>query len=98
MANPFQELGSQIEQLYQKVCHIEARLACKNAANPNKLLTIAETCQKLNVSKSTLNRWVKQGYLHPHRIGGRVYYKEAELINHPKTGHGSKQDDWLRKS
>lgn len=33
----------------------------------------------LDVSGTTLWRWGKQGVLHPVKIGGKVYYRQAEI-------------------
>jgi hypothetical protein len=39
-----------------------------------------EAMKKLNVKTSlTMQRWEEQGYLIPHRIGGRIFYRQDEL-------------------
>jgi hypothetical protein len=43
------------------------------------LLTREQTCDFLNIDKSTLFNWDKQNILKPYRIGGRVYYKKSEI-------------------
>lgn len=51
-----------------------------------KLLSPAETCKLFNppISKVTLTAWTKQGHLQDHRIGGRIYYKQSEVIEGAK--------------
>ncbi len=52
-----------------------------------KLLSPAEACKlfKPAISKTTLASWTKQGLINEHRIGGRVYYRQSEIIEKSKT-------------
>lgn len=52
-----------------------------------KLISPAETCKLFNppISKVTLTAWTKLGYLQDHRIGGRIFYKQSEIIESAKT-------------
>ena len=45
-----------------------------------KLLTIAQVCKLLDVDKSTLWHWNKDGYLKKIHIGGKPRYKESEVM------------------
>ena len=45
-----------------------------------KLLTIAQVCKLLDVDKSTLWHWDKEGYLKKIHIGGKPRYKESEVM------------------
>ena len=49
---------------------------------PEKLLSPSETCKLFQpaISKVTLSSWTKNGKLQDHRIGGRVYYKQSEIL------------------
>ena len=38
------------------------------------------TAKRLKVNQSTLWRWKKMGVLLPVQIGGRVYYREIDII------------------
>ncbi|EJX06904.1 hypothetical protein EVA_04988 [gut metagenome] len=42
-------------------------------------LTAAETAEKLNVDKTTLWRWDKNGYLRNVKRGKKVYYRLSDL-------------------
>ena len=42
-------------------------------------LTSAEASVMMNVSISTLSRWVKKGILHPRRLGANYRFRESEL-------------------
>ena len=44
-----------------------------------KNLTIAQVCSMLDVDKSTLWHWNKEGYLKKIYIGGKPRYKESEV-------------------
>ncbi len=46
----------------------------------DKMYTVDEFAAKHSVDKSTLWRWRKSGFLKSTKIGGRVYYKEADLL------------------
>lgn len=50
------------------------------------LLSPAETCKIFNpaISKVTLHSWTKDGLIPVHRIGGRIFYKHAEVIEAAK--------------
>ena len=47
-----------------------------------KLLSPAETCRifQPSISKVTLTSWTNKGLLQDHRIGGRVFYKQSEVL------------------
>mgnify|MGYP006301395529 CR=1 FL=1 len=39
-----------------------------------------EAMKMLNVkTANTMSNWEKKGYLNPHRMGGRIYYRQDEL-------------------
>lgn len=42
-------------------------------------LTTAEVCKILNVGTTTLNRWQKNGYLLPVKIGVKVLYRRCDI-------------------
>lgn len=48
-----------------------------------QLLSPKEACAvfKPAISKTTLVKWTKQGFLTAHRIGGRVFYRHSELVS-----------------
>lgn len=47
---------------------------------PGKFLTITETVEKYGISKPTLWRWSKIGYLPKVRLGGKCFYRESDII------------------
>lgn len=51
-----------------------------------KLLSPTETCKLFSptISKVTLYEWTKQGLIPSYRMGGRVYYNYAEVIESAK--------------
>lgn len=52
----------------------------KNKRNNKKLLTRKEAALFLSVSLTTLKTWTDQNLIKSYRLGGRVYYKEQEII------------------
>ena len=52
-----------------------ARIA---AADAEDLVSEAEACQLFGVSKQTLWRWRKRGYIEGVPVGGRIKYHKAE--------------------
>ncbi len=52
------------------------------AEQKEQLLSPAEVCKlfKPAITKATLASWTKQGFLQEHRIGGRVFYLQSEIL------------------
>ena len=57
---------------------------CANSSKSRKksdnYLTIAETVEKYGISKPTLWRWSKDGYLPKVKLGGKCFYRESDII------------------
>lgn len=51
----------------------------KNEQTDDEQLSANEVASILNVSKPTLWRWEKMGYLIPHRVGRKPYYSKSQL-------------------
>lgn len=54
--------------------------------HPNDLMTRDEVCEYLGVTKPTLHRWNKQGYLTCIKVGSKVRYNRKDIEafnNHP---------------
>ena len=45
------------------------------------LLTRKDTAKFLGVTMPTLNAWEKKGYIRATRLGSRVYFNKAKLLN-----------------
>lgn len=53
----------------------------------NETVTQSELCERLNVSKATVWRWTKTGYLKPcGKIGHRPIYSMSDVTNLIKKG------------
>ena len=48
---------------------------------PNEYLTRVEVAEMLKIDLSSVHNWTKKGILISYQIGGRVYYKRAEVEN-----------------
>ena len=61
---------------------VQKEVQLLKAEQPEKLLSPSETCKifQPSISKVTLAAWTKKGLLTEHRIGGRVFYKQSEVI------------------
>ena len=60
---------------------LELLTECEKHSNrPDKYLTIPETVEKYGISKPTLWRWSKEGYLPKVKLGGKCFYRESDII------------------
>ncbi|MBR1782034.1 MAG: helix-turn-helix domain-containing protein [Bacteroidales bacterium] len=66
----------------QAMLNAAAKKAVAEYAGEKKpnLLSRQATAKRLNVNVSTLWRWEKYKVLTPVRIGGKVYYREEDVI------------------
>lgn len=48
-------------------------------SNNDNLVPLKEVAEALNVSRCTLNRWNKDGYLTPIKIGRKVFYRQNDI-------------------
>ena len=70
-----EELKELIKSSFQEVIE-ENKLIKRN----KELLTFNEVTSLLGISASTLNSWKRDGKIPFHRIGGRIFFKYAELV------------------
>lgn len=47
---------------------------------PPVVLTRKQTAELLSISLVTLRNWTAQGLLPSYQLGGRIYYKQKEII------------------
>ena len=52
----------------------------KSSNQSDKYLTIPETAEKYGVSQSTLYRWSRLGYLPKHKLDGKSFYRESDIL------------------
>lgn len=74
-----------LQQLIQEVVKSEIQaitnlLAEKPKEKENELLTRKEVCKLLNVSETTLFHWNNDNTLPAQKIGSRVYYQKAKIM------------------
>lgn len=50
-----------------------------NMPMSDKLIPLKEVAETLNVSRCTLDRWNKDGYLVPIKIGRKVFYRQNDI-------------------
>ncbi len=75
------ELLHAIDKLVEK--RLSALIASKDTA---RLLTRKQINDKYGISFSTIHRYVTRGILIPKRIGGKVYFDYAAILDAIKVG------------
>ncbi|MCC2545473.1 helix-turn-helix domain-containing protein [Hymenobacter sp. BT175] len=55
------------------------------AAPSDSLLTITEACREFGISKTTLTEWKKKGIVPFIRLGRRVYFERAAILDAGRT-------------
>ena len=58
----------------------------QDTPDDSELLTTTETARFLNIDRSTLYRWSRDGYLHPVSIGNVKRYRRKDLIKFKQEG------------
>jgi excisionase family DNA binding protein len=73
--------GEMLEAFASSIVEATAKkiVSLQNAEKAQHDLSVNEVCELLNVSKPTLWRWNKVGYLKHTMVGGRRYYKQSEV-------------------
>ncbi|SFZ90259.1 DNA binding domain-containing protein, excisionase family [Flaviramulus basaltis] len=75
-----------LEEAIKNVLHEAVTQAVLEQLNPTKkqtpkLFSRENTADILCVSLPTLHEWTKEGIISSYRIGGRVLYKEDDILN-----------------
>lgn len=76
MQNPFESISvrlSNIENLLLDIKHPPKE-------DPDEILTREQTCQLLDITKSTLWKRTRAGKLKSYGQGRRVYFKKSEVL------------------
>jgi len=71
---------NQLVELLRPMIREEVRQVM--AEQEEKLISPAEACKlfKPAITKATLTSWTEKGWLQLHRIGGRNYYLQSEIL------------------
>ena len=64
------------DAMYSVLTEIEEQ----KKAGEEKLYTPSEFAERHGISKPTIYRWVKAGILRQTKYGGKVYYKDSDLV------------------
>ena len=75
-----------LTELFKSVIQKYANEKDSSKEEDPHLLSVEESTKILNVSKPTLWRWAKDGYIKPTKIGKRVYYPKSEIEKIIKNG------------
>lgn len=49
-------------------------------ASKGRIFSFNSICNELSISRQTAYNWIKQGHLKPHRLGGKVFFLEVEIL------------------
>ena len=71
-----EELKQDISKLRSELAEIKLNLKPKE---PTKYLGRKEVAEMLDVNISTIHNWTVKGILTALQIGGRIYYKKADI-------------------
>ena len=71
-----EDLKNYIESLKSDLAEIKLNLRPKE---PTKYLGRKEVAEMLDVNISTIHNWTVKGILTALQIGGRIYYKKADI-------------------
>lgn len=72
-----QDLKNAIDASIQQV--IQELNEDVSKSNNDNLVPLKKVAETLNVSRCTLNRWNKDGYLVPIKIGRKVFYRQNDI-------------------
>ena len=82
----FKSLQEQVHNLTNVVSELSEKIDI--GKKQDRLRTRGETSEMLGgVSLTTLSNWAKSGLLVPHKIGGRVLYKESDILSNFNNDH-----------
>lgn len=72
---------TQLKEFALEVVHevFDKREAERAAEREETYLTTEEVCEMMTVTKGTLWRWEKLGYLIPYRVGRKLRYKRSDV-------------------
>lgn len=76
-----EELGQLIKKYIQEGLVANTKQTTPDSFTSPVYLTRKEVATRLKISLPTLNQLTKTGVLAAYRIGGRVLYKEQEVVN-----------------
>ena len=84
-----EKVPASVAELHHKLDDLTGKLSAffnAKVAQEEKLLSASEACKLFvpAISRLTLIRWTKADLLKEYRIGGRVYYKQSEIIEAAK--------------
>ncbi|MCF8450691.1 MAG: helix-turn-helix domain-containing protein [Taibaiella sp.] len=84
-----EEVPAAVAELHTKLDDLTGKVAAlfeTKEAQDERLLSAGEACKMFvpAISRLTLIRWTKADYLKEHRIGGRVYYRQSQVIDAAK--------------
>lgn len=72
-----EQIKQEIQELKQQFAFFKKELNLKKTP---EFLTSNEVMEWLKISRQTLHRWKKDGVLIAYNLGGKMFFKRAEII------------------
>ena len=69
-----------IDDLRTVIYNILDEREAEKQSDEEKLLTASEVCQRLKISKPTLHRWKKTGYIKSTKVRGSLRFRESDVV------------------
>ena len=80
MENPFEEIITRLERLENQLARIELAMSLpKETDNIKKLVTYTQLAKELQVTRQTISKWRKEGWIKAVVIGGKIYFDINEI-------------------
>jgi hypothetical protein len=76
---PEPELEAKVKQWFREVLS-ELQPATTQSTTPEAPVKIDHICKTLGVSTVTVHDWKKKGIIPFHRISGKIYFYESEVL------------------
>lgn len=99
MNNPFEVIESRLSNIESLILDIKHKpsLTSENQ-NSDKLLTVEEAADFLNLTKPTIYSKVSKGELPYMKKGKRLYFSKDELLDYIKSGRKETKSEILEKA
>lgn len=92
----FEQLPNAVGQIFNKLERLEQLLRNQNTTvieQPEKLLSIQEAADFLNLKVPTIYTKVSRGELPVMKRSNRLYFSQSELLEYLKTGRKKTNDE-----
>lgn len=68
-----------LQQLFEDIARNRISETERLKSQQEESISPVDVCRELGVSRTTLTRWQKSGYLVPAKVGGKVFYSRKQM-------------------